>query len=141
MPSAIQAYCQETGQPVPEDKGALVRCVLESLAMEYRWVSEQIDHLMGVRYPVIHIIGGGTKNKLLNQFAANATRRTVITGPVEATAVGNILVQAMAMGDIASLAEGRAIVRESFDVETYNPTNSAAWDEAYERYLKLKKRK
>lgn len=140
MPKTIQGYCKETGQTVPENKGAILRCVLESLALEYRWVAEQIDHLIGKRFPVIHIIGGGTKNKLLNQFAASATGRTVITGPVEATAIGNILVQAIAMGDIPSLAEGRAIVKASFDVETCEPVDPAAWDEAYERYLNLKKR-
>jgi rhamnulokinase len=113
---------------------------LESLALEYRWVAEQIDHLTGKQYPVIHMIGGGTHNKLLNQLAANATGRSVIAGPVEATAIGNILIQAIAMGEISSLAEGRTIVKDSFDVETYEPINTAAWDEAYARYLKLKKK-
>lgn len=140
MPTAIQAYCRDTGQAVPEGKGAIIRCVLESLALEYRWVAEQIDHLTGKQYPVIHMIGGGTHNKLLNQLAANATGRSVIAGPVEATAIGNILIQAIAMGEISSLAEGRVIVKDSFDVETYEPINTAAWDEAYARYLKLKKK-
>jgi rhamnulokinase len=140
MPKTIQGYCKETGQTVPENKGAILRCVLESLALEYRWVVEQIDHLIGKQFPIIHIIGGGTKNKLLNQFAASATGRTVIAGPVEATAIGNILVQAIAMGDIPSLAEGRAIVKASFDVETCEPVDPSAWDEAYERYLNLKRR-
>jgi len=138
MPTTIQSYCRQTGQAVPEDKGAIVRCALESLAMEYRWVVEQIDHLTGKHHPVLHIIGGGTQNKLLNQFAASATGRTVIAGPVEATAIGNILVQAIAMGEISSLVEGRAIVRNSFEVETYEPQNTAAWDDAYARYLELK---
>jgi rhamnulokinase len=140
MPTAIQSYCLETGQTVPEDKGAIIRCALESLALEYRRVVEQIDRLTGKEYPVIHIIGGGTKNKLLNQFTANATGRTVITGPVEATAIGNILVQANAMGDISSLAEGRAIVQNSFNLETYETQDPAAWDEAYVRYLDLKEK-
>ena len=139
MPVAIQAFCQDSGQAVPESKGGIIRCVLESLALEYRWVAEQIDRLTGKQYPLIHIIGGGTQNKLLNQFAASATGRTVITGPVEATAIGNILVQAIAIGEISSLAEGREIVRNSFDVETYEPQDSAAWDEAYERYKNLKR--
>ena len=141
MPAAIQSYCRETGQPVPESNGAIIRCVLESLALEYRWVAEQIDRLTRKHYPVIHIIGGGTQNKLLNQFAASATGRTVIAGPVEATAIGNILVQAIALGEISSLAEGRAIVKSSFDVEPYEPQNTAAWDEAYVRYLELKEGK
>lgn len=138
MPAVIRDYCREKGQAVPESRGAIVRCILESLALEYRWVAEQIDHLTGKHYPLIHIIGGGTQNKLLNQLAASATGRTVVTGPLEATAIGNILVQAIAMGEISSLAEGRAIVKNSFNVETYKPTGTAAWDEAYARYLKLK---
>ncbi len=138
MPDAIQAYCQETGQTIPESKGAIVRTVLESLALEYRWVAEQIDHLTGKHYPIIHIIGGGTQNKLLNQFAASATGRTAITGPVEATAIGNILVQAIAIGEISSLTEGREIVKSSFDVERYDPIETSDWDEVYARYKKLK---
>ena len=139
MQNEIQTYCHESDQPVPESKGAIIRTVLESLALEYRWVAEQIDRLTGKSYPLIHIIGGGTQNKLLNQFAANATGRNVIAGPVEATAIGNILIQSIAMGDITSLAEGRAIVRNSFEVESYEPTDLSAWDEAYSRYKKLKK--
>jgi rhamnulokinase len=104
-------------------------------------VAEQLGALMRKRLPVIHIIGGGSKNRLLDQFTADATGRVVATGPVEATAIGNILVQAMAVGCIASLAEGRAIVRESFEVETFEPGDTAAWDEAYERYQSLKREK
>jgi rhamnulokinase len=141
MPAAIQAYCQETRQTVPEDKGAIVRCVLESLALEYRRTIDQIELLMGKHYPVMHIIGGGTKNRLLNQLTANATSRIVNSGPVEATTIGNILVQAVAMGDITSLAEGRAIVRDSFEVETYYPSNTAAWEDAFQRYQYLIKEK
>jgi len=87
------------------------------------------------------MIGGGTKNKLLNQFTANATGRNVVAGPVEATAIGNILVQAVAMGEISSLAEGKVIVKDSFDVESYQPSKQSAWDKAYSIYLNLKKRK
>ena len=139
MQEEIQAYCRESNQPVPESKGAIIRTVLESLALEYRSVAEQIERLTGRRYPIIHIIGGGTQNKLLNQFAANATGRTVVAGPVEATAIGNILIQAITMGEISSLAEGRAILKNSFDVESYTPKEKSSWDEAYYRYKKLKK--
>ena len=139
MADEIQAYCQETGQPVPESKGAIIRTVLESLAFEYRSVSEQIERLTGKDYPVIHIIGGGTQNKLLNQIAANATGKEVIAGPVEATAIGNILIQAVAMGELSSLDEGRAILKSSFDVESYNPDGKSAWDDAYDRYKELKR--
>jgi rhamnulokinase len=135
---AIQSYCAETGQDVPTEKGALVRCVFESLAMEYRWVAEQIDRLTRKVHPTIHIIGGGSQNHLLNQLTANATGRTVVAGPVEATAAGNILVQAIATGEIASLNEGRKIISQSFEVETYDPQETAVWSEVFERYTNLK---
>jgi rhamnulokinase len=137
MVAAIQAFCRETGQTMPVDKGAIIRTVLESLALEYRRVAEQIDRITGKYFPTIHIIGGGAKNTLLNQFVADATGRRVFAGPVEATVIGNILVQAIAMGAISSLAEGRKIVRDSFDVKVYKPANQDAWDEAYARYKKL----
>ena len=140
LPAAIQSFCVDTGQSIPHDRGAIVRCILESLALEYRWVSEQIECLRGMCYPLFHIIGGGAKNKLLNQFVADATEKTIIAGPVEATALGNILVQAIATGDISSLNEGRAVVRDSSELQTYVPTRLMAWDDAYERYLELKVR-
>jgi rhamnulokinase len=138
MPSRIQDYCRETGKPVPETKGAIVRCALESLALEYRWVAERLDEIVSRPLPAIHIFGGGSRNILLNQFTADATGRTVITGPVEATAIGNVLVQAIALGYVTGSAEGRALVRRSFEVKVYEPHNAGAWDAAYERYLKLK---
>jgi rhamnulokinase len=138
MPGRIQAFCRETGQPVPVAKGDIIRCVLESVALEYRWVAERLDEMVGHRLPTVHIFGGGSQNKLLNQFAADATSRDVIAGPVEATAIGNVLVQAQALGHIASLVEGRALVRRSFNVETYEPRDTTAWDGAYEHYLELK---
>jgi rhamnulokinase len=140
MPARIQGFCRETGQAVPETKGEIVRCALESLAMEYRWVAERLDEIAGHRLPVLHIFGGGSQNKLLNQFAAAATGRTVVAGPVEATAIGNVLVQAIALGHIGSLAEGRALVRRSFEVGTYEPRSAAPWDQAYQMYLKLSNR-
>jgi len=133
MPARIQGFCRDTGQPVPESKGEIVRCALESLALEYRWVAERLDEMVGRRLGTIHIFGGGSQNKLLNQFAADATGRTVVAGPVEATAIGNVLVQALALGEIGSLAEGRALVRSSFDVTTFEPGDTAAWDEAHRR--------
>jgi rhamnulokinase len=138
MPGRIQQFCKETGQVVPETRGQIVRCTLESLALEYRWVAERLDEIVGRHLPTLHIFGGGSQNKLLNQFAADATGRTVITGPVEATALGNVLVQAIALGQIASLAEGRALVRRSYEVEIYEPRHAVAWDGAYQRYLELK---
>lgn len=137
MPSRIQAFCRETGQPVPQTRGEIVRCAFESLALEYRRVLAELERLAGHALPVLHVVGGGSRNRLLNQFTANATARTVIAGPVEATATGNILGQALALGHIRSLAEGRALVRRSFDVVTFEPERSAAWDDAYARYLQL----
>jgi rhamnulokinase len=137
MVSRIQTFCHETRQTVPETKGEIIRCVLESLALEYRQVSEKLDEMVGHHLPVIHILGGGSQNRLLNQFAADATGRRVIAGPVEATAIGNILVQALALGHIATLSEARAVVRSSFDVETFEPRDTSVWDGVYERYLAL----
>jgi rhamnulokinase len=140
MPGRLQAFCAETGQVVPETKGEIVRCALESLALEYRWVAQRLEELAGRPLPTVHIFGGGSQNRLLNQFTADATGRTVVAGPVEATAIGNVLVQALGLGHIASLAEGRALVRRSFPVETYEPDAPAAWDGAYQRYLQLAQR-
>jgi rhamnulokinase len=135
MPARIRAFCERTGQSVPQSKGAIVRCALESLALKYRWVLGRIEEMLGRRLEPIHIVGGGTQNRLLNQFAADATGRQVITGPIEATAAGNVITQAMALGHIGSLEEGRRIVRNSFDVATYEPAGRAEWDEAYARFL------
>ena len=141
MPARIQEFCRQTGQTPPETEGGIIRCALESLALEYRWVAERLVELTGRRLPVVHIIGGGSRNSLLNQFTADATGRPVFAGPAEATAMGNVLVQAVALGRLASLADGRALVRRSVDVEAFEPGGDAAWDEAYERYLEIKNRR
>ena len=137
MPARIAQFCRQTGQPVPESKGQLVRCALESLALKYRQAIESLEGVLGYTLDPLHIVGGGTKNQLLNQFAANATGRRVVAGPVEATAIGNILVQAVALGELGSLAEARAVVRRSFDVSVYQPKERDAWAAAYERFTKL----
>ena len=137
MPSRIRAFCKRTGQPEPESKAAIVRCVLESLALKYRLVLEHLENMVGGSLAPIHIVGGGTKNRLLSQFTAEATNRLVITGPVEATAIGNILMQAIALKHIHSLAEGRQIVRQSFQLDTFEPRNPSAWDEVYPRFVQL----
>ena len=138
MSPRIKAFCRESGQAVPETKGAVLRCALESLALEYRWVAEKLDELTGKRLATIHIIGGGSQHELLDQFAADATGRTVMAGPVEATALGNVLVQALALGDIGSIAEGREVIANSFALKTFEPRDGAAWDEAYARYLRIR---
>jgi rhamnulokinase len=137
MPERIRKYCQDTHQAVPETKGEIIRVALESLALKYRWVLEKLEQLADRRFSPIHIIGGGTRNRLLNQFTANATDRVVVTGPVEATAIGNVLMQAIGLGHLASLTEARGVVRASFEVEEYQPARQDDWDEAYSRLLKL----
>jgi rhamnulokinase len=140
MPVRIQAYCQETGHPVPESRGEILRCALESVALEYRRVADTLSQLVGTPLDTVHIVGGGSQNRLLNQFTADATGRHVITGPVEATAIGNLLVQAMALGHINSLREGRDIVRRSCEMQAYEPRDAGRWDEAYRRYQALRTR-
>jgi len=137
MPERIRQYCQKTGQRVPQTKGEVLRVALESLALKYRWVLERTEELSGKRLAPIHIIGGGTKNRLLNQLTADATNRTVVTGPVEATAIGNILMQAIGLGHLGSLPDAREVVRNSFEVEEYHPGNRDGWDNAYKKMLNL----
>jgi len=137
MPEAIRAFCRKTGQTPPEDKGAVVRCALESIAMKFRQVLQMCEELSGGRIETIHIVGGGTKNRQLCQFAADSCGRHVVTGPVEATAIGNLMMQAVAAGDVASIAEAREVIRRSFPVEEFEPQNTAAWDEAYQRFLRV----
>ncbi len=137
MPGRLRNFCAKTGQPAPEEKGGLLRCVFESLALKYRVVLERIEAMLGHRLEVIHIVGGGSQNRLLCQLTADATRRPVVAGPVEATAIGNALVQAMALGRLGSLAEAREVVQNSFELTTYQPRPMAEWDEAYLRFVRL----
>jgi rhamnulokinase len=135
MAARIQAFCLEMGQPVPRSIGEVTRCILESLALEYRRTVEQLDSITAKELPAIHIIGGGSRNQLLNQMTADATGRVVISGPVEATAIGNILVQAIATGYLTSLEEARSLVRTSREITTWEPSKASGWDDAYARYL------
>ena len=139
IPKRIADYCRETGQFVPQTKGEIVRCILESLAMRYRYTVECIDEMCGERIPAINIVGGGTKEEQLSQFAATACGRPVYAGPVEATAIGNIAAQAIALGAIKDMWEAREIIANSFEIKEYQPEmdKKAAWDEAYGRFLKL----
>ena len=137
MPGRIRNYCKKTGQQIPETKGEIVRIALESIALKYRQVLESLEEVTGKHFTPVHIIGGGTKNRLLNQFAADCTGRTVITGPIEATAIGNVLMQAITLGHLGSLADARSVVRASFTLETYHPARQNLWDEAYERIQKV----
>lgn len=137
MPARIADYCRRTGQYVPQTKGEIIRCIFDSLAMRYRWTVEKIDELTGTHVPFINIVGGGTKEAPLCQFAANACKRPVYAGPVEATAIGNIAVQAIAAGEIKDVSEARHVVRNSFEIKLYEPKDSEMWDEGYSRFLKI----
>jgi sugar (pentulose or hexulose) kinase len=139
MPSRIDEYCRQTGQKPPESVASYVRTILESLALRYRQVLESLEAITGNRIATIHIVGGGSKNSALNQLVADATGRTVVAGPTEATAAGNVLVQAMGAGAVKDLREVRAIVRNSFPMESFTPNESAApeWDRAYDRFQRL----
>lgn len=139
LPRRIVEYCGETGQKAPNTKGEIVRCILESLALKYRYTVDMIDDLSGERIPSINVVGGGTQEKQLMQFTANACGRPVSAGPIEATALGNIVAQAIAAGEISDIWQGREVIRNSFDIDTYEPRDTAAWDAAYERFYKLVK--
>jgi rhamnulokinase len=138
MTDAIAEFCSQTGQPVPASEGAYVRCCLESLAMQYRLVLQMLSDVYEKSFEKINIVGGGTQNKLLNQFTADATGTTVVTGPIEATIIGNVIMQAVGLGHIKNLEEGRQIIRNSFDLETYTPQQSDLWDRQFDRFMKLK---
>jgi rhamnulokinase len=140
MAVRIQAACRGTGQPVPETKGEIVRTALDSLALKYRYVIAQMEGILGRRLEPLHIVGGGARNRLLCQLAADATGRVVVAGPVEATAAGNVLMQAIALGHVGSLAQAREVVRRSFDIATYEPRPATAVEDAYGRLLTLVER-
>jgi rhamnulokinase len=135
MPSRIVDYCKRSGQTITSDNGQIIRCALESLALKYRWVLERLEAVWSKPINVLHIVGGGTQSKVLCQFTADATGTPVVAGPIEATAIGNIMVQAVASGAINSIADAREIIRRSFEVAIYEPQDSAGWDEAYDRFL------
>ena len=134
MPTRIREFCQRTGQPIPETVGEVMRTVYESLALKYRHALENMMALSGRKVDRLHIIGGGTQNRLLCQMTADALGRTVVAGPVEATALGNGIVQLIALGAIKDVAQAREVVSRSVATETYEPKNRAAWDEAYGRF-------
>jgi rhamnulokinase len=137
MPEKIAAFCRETGQPAPADPGACVRCILESLALFYRRTLEQLELLLGRKIRRLHVVGGGSKNRVLNQFVANALHRQVLAGPAEASAFGNVLIQAIASGVLPSLEAARGVVRSSVALETFEPREEDSWDRAYGIFQKL----
>lgn len=137
MVDAIAAYCRRTNQPAPESVGEVVRCALESLALRYRWTLGALEELVGHRLDTVRIVGGGSQNRLLCQLTADACQRPVVTGPVEATALGNVMVQAMATGHLGSLAEARQAVAASISQEHFTPGSAAGWDDAFGRFQQL----
>jgi rhamnulokinase len=140
MPERIAAFCRETGQPAPESPGQFARCIFESLALLYRRTLDELQQVTGRAIARLHIVGGGSQSGLLNQFAANATGRLVLAGPVEATAIGNVLLQATALGHLESLAAVRETVRASFAITPYPPVDIPEWDRAFDRFTHLVQR-
>jgi rhamnulokinase len=137
MPAEIVKWCQARGRPAPSTEGEFVRTALESLALKYRMVLGWLEELSGSKVDVIHIVGGGSQNELLNQFTANACGRPVVAGPVEATAFGNVLVQARSSGALSTLAEMRSVIRASSALKHYEPQDQSAWAAAYFKFCEL----
>jgi rhamnulokinase len=138
MGRRIAEYAKTTGQPVPSSDGAMVRACLESLAFAYRESLESIEKVTGEKIKTLHIVGGGSQNRLLNQMAADATGRIVVTGPIEGTAIGNLLIQAYGLGRLKSHQEIRRVVRTSFPIETFQPQSNPSWEEAWKRFQTLR---
>jgi len=130
MPARIVELTVESGYPLRPEPGAIARCIFESLALKYRRTVEQLERVSGIRIQTVHVVGGGSNNRLLCQMTANACGRPVIAGPVEATAIGNVLVQAMALGLMSTLEQARDVVKRSVALQTYEPESTDEWDKA-----------
>jgi rhamnulokinase len=137
MPEAITAFSHRTRQIPPATFGEFTRTILESLALKYRLVKESLTHITGKSIDKLYVVGGGSQNSLLNQFAADALNCPVVAGPVEATSIDNIIMQLYALGEIRSLAEGRALVRHSFETKIFEPQNPTLWNDAYNRFQNI----
>jgi rhamnulokinase len=139
MTKAITRYCEKTNQPAPDTHAAYIRCIFDSLALKYKYVFNHLKQMASFPINTLHIIGGGSQNKLLNQFTADAIGVPVVAGPSEATAIGNALIQAKGLGVVNSLQEIREIIRRSFVPETFYPKDTAVWEQAYTRFVSLMK--
>jgi rhamnulokinase/L-fuculokinase len=139
IPKRVQEFCEKTGQYVPQTVGEIMRCIYESLAMKYKLTFEKLCECTERDYPVIHVIGGGTKDTLLCQLTANSCNRTVKAGPIEATVMGNVAVQLMSDNSVADISEARKIVANSSELKTYIPADVDKWEEAYADFLKIVK--
>ncbi|MDF2923700.1 MAG: carbohydrate kinase [Paenibacillaceae bacterium] len=137
MPERIREYCRETGQPVPETRGEITRCIYESLAMQYKLVLERLEALTGNRYERLNMMGGGIQNKLLCQMTASAIGRPVWAGPVEASSLGNVAAQLIALGELADIQEARNLIKRSYPLDTYVPEESGQWAEAFGTFLRV----
>jgi rhamnulokinase len=137
MPLAIREYCKSNNQKVPESKGEIARCIYDSLVLKYKYTIKQIESVTGKQIEGLHIIGGGANNTMMNQLTADAIGISVLAGPTEATATGNLMLQAKAMGVVKSLDEIRDVIRNSFEITEYTPSPELDWDTAYERFVKL----
>jgi len=137
FPRKIYDFCKNTNQPTPNSDGEIARCILESLALKYRFTFERLQEVIGEKLEKVYIIGGGARNILLNQFTSNALGIPVEAGLFEATSLGNIMMQLIAIGEVASLEESRDIIQTSFKTSTHEPDRKQRWDDAYERYLEI----
>jgi rhamnulokinase len=135
MPEKVQDFCKRTGQPVPESKPQIVRCIMESLALKYRYVYEGLEEVVGKKIPDLHIVGGGCKNVMISQFTANALGRTITTGPIEATSTGNVLGQLIALGYIKDMEEARKVTRNSFEIRKWEPKDTEKWNKKYKYFV------
>lgn len=140
MPEKIREFCRSTGQYVPANKGEIVRCIMESLALKYKAAIEGLEEIAGYEIPILHMVGGGCKNTMLCQFTANAIARPVVTGPIEATATGNLICQLIALGEVADINEARLLVKESFPTRDYIPSDCESWGEAYNIFKEIIRR-
>ena len=136
MPDRVIDYCRRTGQYVPQNRAEIVRCIMESLALKYRYVFDGLCKIVGSRIPKLHMVGGGCKNTMISQFTANALGTEVTAGPIEATAIGNIAAQLIALGEIKDLRQARAVIKSSFEIKSYFPQDKELWEEKYDYYLK-----
>ena len=139
MPTRIREFCEETEQPVPLETATLFRVIFESLALKYTWVVDQLSAVTGQDIDRIHIVGGGSQNEVLCQMTANASKREVVAGPVEATAIGNIAIQAITSGELSDLGQARELIARSFPMTTYEP-KGYFWREAQERFAAIMNR-
>lgn len=137
LPERTQEFCRKTGQYVPKTVGEIMRCIYESLALKYRFALEQLESVTGKAFSVLHVLGGGTKDRLLCQMTASAAGRRVVAGPIEATALGNIIIQLTALGALENIEAGRRMIASTEPLEEYLPKDKAVWDEAFQRYKRL----